>query len=134
MKHEGVVLPIQGKEEGHALNVVPMEMSQKHVGMDRLIPEFAQQTFPEGPEAAAAVEDDQRAIVKPHLQACRIPAVARISVFGSRCGAPDTPKFDFHIVQPPGGESPKELRSDDLRSRKRNPDWTQTGCIFFTVM
>src|ERR1019366_6658927 len=84
-KERDVVLgPVERSEKRDALNVVPVEMRQEDIGLDRLPFRFLQQSLTERADAAARVENDAFIIGGSDLDAGCV--AAELQVFNLRRG------------------------------------------------
>jgi len=89
----GVV--VEGAEKRHALNVVPMKMGNKNVGVKLAVAEFVLQLIPQHAEAGAAIEDIN-ALSNANLDARGIAPVAQILGLWRGRRTTYAPKLDPH--------------------------------------
>src|SRR5262249_17061384 len=94
----GVDIPLvagdeQRREEGEALDVIPVRVGNEQVAAQRVLA-GGQQRLPETMGAGAAIQDDERSVRDSHLYAGGVPPVAqrRRTRFGH--GPPSTPEPD----------------------------------------
>src|SRR5438477_2544438 len=96
MKEEVVLrFVVQRPKKRDALDVVPMEVRDKHMRRHRSSVELATKLVTEHAESGAAVENVQL-VTEPHFDAGGIPAVAQVFGLRSRGRAANSPEFHTH--------------------------------------
>ena len=86
---------VQGTEEGHPLDVIPVEMRNENMCGKGAVAELAFQFAAEHTEAGAAVED-VNLISDAHFDAGGIASVAQVLGLWSGRGAAHAPKLNLH--------------------------------------
>jgi hypothetical protein len=63
VKKEGIIHLVKGKKKRNPLNVVPVEVRQEDMSLDRSFSEFPENTLAQRPQSGAAVENDEGVVV-----------------------------------------------------------------------
>src|SRR5215831_15517484 len=99
MKNELAVRAlVKRTKEGHALNVIPVEVRDENMRGERLLGEFFFERVAEHAKPSAAIEDVD-AIPKAHLHARGVPPVTQVLGLWSRRGAAHAPKLNEHKLR-----------------------------------
>jgi hypothetical protein len=90
---------IQGLKKGDALNVIPMEMGEKYMGVDGIGAVLEHEALAQIAEAGAAIEDID-ASVDSHLDAGGISTVPHVLQLRRGGGTTNSPESDLHASLP----------------------------------
>ena len=100
VKEELVLRVVERREEGDALDVVPVVVGQEDAGLDGLLAELFFQRVAERADAGAAVEDEEVAALSAELETRRVAAVAEVARRRRGGRAAHAPETQLHSGSP----------------------------------
>ena len=96
MERDRIVSAIKRREKRQPLDVVPVKVSQKNVGVDRRVRDFLYQALAQPAYSASGVKNETLARRRTDLDARRVPAEFEVLSLWRGRGSANTPEADVH--------------------------------------